>query len=51
MKMGARVLAKFTFAYFIRNMECFNAAQIFAGVNKLAFPPVLAGEKLLKISC
>jgi len=21
------------------------------GVNKLAFPPVLAGEKLLKISC
>ena len=29
MKMGARVLAKFTFAFFIRNMECFNAAQIF----------------------
>ena len=24
---------------------------VFSGVNKLAFPPVLAGEKLLKISC
>jgi len=26
MKMGARVLAKFKFASFIGDMECFNAA-------------------------
>ena len=29
MKMGARFLAKFTFAFIIRNMECFNGAKIF----------------------
>ena len=28
-----------------------SANRFYTGVNKLAFPPVLAGEKLLKISC
>ena len=28
MKMGARFLAKFTSAFFIMNMECFNGTEI-----------------------
>ena len=29
----------------------FGAIVFFAGINKLPFPPVFAGEKLLKIGC